>query len=239
MACTDLRAGYSGNAVVRELSFELDAAEVLALLGPNGAGKTTTLLTLSGLIPALGGSIRHRGITITRLPPAKISRRGVVLVPDDRALFTTLTVADNLSLARRRGGPSIAEVIGYFPQLEDKRQRVAGLLSGGEQQMLAIGRALMQRPDVLMIDELSLGLAPILVQRILAALRQIVDETGTPVILVEQHVRLALGAADRALVLVHGQVALSAPAAELLAEPDLLERAYLSGADLPARPGTR
>jgi branched-chain amino acid transport system ATP-binding protein len=229
LRCEGLDAGYGDTSVVRGFDFELEAGEVVALLGPNGAGKTTILLSLAGLLPSLGGSTWCRGHDVTTLGAAKVSRRGLVLVPDDRSLFTTLTVRENLSLARRRDGPSEGDVLAYFPQLRDRLRVPAGALSGGEQQMLAIGRALMQRPQVLLIDELSMGLAPIVVERLLPVLRQVATDTGAGVLFVEQHVGLALGTADRAVVLVHGRTVLTDSAASLLADPARLEQAYLSG----------
>jgi branched-chain amino acid transport system ATP-binding protein len=165
---------------------------------------------------------------VTGSSAAVRSRKGLVLVPDDRALFTTLTVRENLALAGRRGGPSEADVLDFFPGLRERLKVAAGMLSGGEQQMLAIGRALMQRPDVLLIDELSMGLAPMTVQRLMPVVARVARDTGACVVLVEQHVPLALGVADRALVLVHGRTAVTDTARNLLADPARLENAYLS-----------
>jgi branched-chain amino acid transport system ATP-binding protein len=231
LSCEKLSAGYGGKAVVRDLDLTIEPGEVLALLGPNGAGKTTLLLTIAGLLPAVGGSVRHRDVETTRLGAAKTARRGVVLVPDDRSLFTTLTVRENLALARRKGSLTEADITAYFPQLESRLRTRAGSLSGGEQQMLAVGRALMQQADVLLIDELSMGLAPMTVQRLLPVVRTVAQEIGTAVILVEQHVHLALQTADRACVLVHGRIALEDTAARLIADQARLEQAYFGTPD--------
>jgi branched-chain amino acid transport system ATP-binding protein len=229
---TDLDAGYSqGRPCVRRLNLSVGTGEVLSLLGPNGAGKTTTLLTLAGLIPRLGGEVSIDGELMKPGNPRTASRAGLVLVPDDRALFTTLTVEENLRLATRRNGASLDTVLDYFPALRDRIRINAGLLSGGEQQMLAVGRALIQQPKVLLIDELSMGLAPVVVETLLPVIRRVADETGTAVILVEQHVRLALEIADTTVVLAHGDEVLSGAAAELLADPDRIERAYLGTAE--------
>ncbi|MER6791229.1 ABC transporter ATP-binding protein [Amycolatopsis mediterranei] len=223
-----MAAGYTkGYPVVRAFDLEVAAGEVVALLGPNGAGKTTVLLTLAGLLPALDGTVVLCG---QRVPPGRAraaARNGVVLVPDDRALFTQLTVRDNLTLARRRRAGAVDEVLDFFPALGKRLKVAAGMLSGGEQQMLALGRALIQHPRVLLIDELSMGLAPAIVEDLLPSVRRVADDTGAAVVLVEQHVRLALEVTDRAVILVHGQTVLDGPAARFAADPGLLERAYL------------
>jgi branched-chain amino acid transport system ATP-binding protein len=159
-----------------------------------------------------------------------------VLVPDDRSLFKTLTTRENLVLGRRKAGPTLDDVLGYFPELAKRLNLAAGMLSGGEQQMLALGRALIQAPKILLIDELSMGLAPLIVEHLLPLVRRVATETGTAVVLVEQHVRLALETADRAIVLVHGDTSLRATAAELLADTSRLERAYLG--DTPTTSAT-
>ncbi|WP_067650759.1 ABC transporter ATP-binding protein [Nocardia harenae] len=232
LECAGLDAGYSnGRPCVRGLDLTLAAGEVLCLLGPNGAGKTTVLNTLAGLLPRLGGTVRIAGAEIGSGRARKASRAGLVLVPDDRALFTGLTVTQNLELARKRSGPAVADIVEYFPRLGERLGVRAGMLSGGEQQMLAIGRALMQKPTVLLIDELSMGLAPVIVEALLPVIRRVADDRGTAVILVEQHVRLALATADTAVVLAHGQQVLHGPAAELAADPQRIERAYLGAAE--------
>jgi branched-chain amino acid transport system ATP-binding protein len=218
-----LQAGYTA-AVVRDVDLSLSPGEITVLLGANGAGKTTLLLTLSGLLPRLGGEVEVDGIQLARVNARSVSRAGVLLVPDDRALFPTLTVHEHLLLADKRGAD---EAITWFPALARRLRVVAGALSGGEQQMLTLARALLQRPKVLMVDELSLGLAPMVVEDLLATLQRLTDETNAAVLLVEQHVRLALGAADQAIVLAHGEVVLQGPAAELSADSERLEAAYL------------
>jgi branched-chain amino acid transport system ATP-binding protein len=223
-----LDAGYNKHPVVRGLDMAVASGEVVAFLGPNGAGKTTTLLTLAGLVPGIAGEITVAGENVRSGQASAASKAGVVLVPDDRALFTTLTVTENLRLAGRKDSrTAVDEVFDLFPGLANRAKLAAGQLSGGEQQMLAIGRAMMQDPKVLLIDELSMGLAPIIVQSLLPIVRRIADETGAAVILVEQHVQKALTIADSVLVLVHGKVAMRATPAEVQADPGRLERVYL------------
>lgn len=230
----DLAAGYEGVSVVRNLSLHVDAGEVVALLGPNGAGKTTTLLTISGLLPPIAGRLDVLGDGPAEpRRPQELARRGVALVPDHRALFTSLTVRENLCLAwGSRGRQSLDAVLDYFPELERLADRQVGLLSGGEQQMVALGRAISSRPQLLMIDEMSLGLAPIIVHRLLPVVRRIADESGCGVLLVEQHVQQALAVADRAYVLNHGDLVIDGDAKSLLADAHLLESSYLGGAVL-------
>jgi branched-chain amino acid transport system ATP-binding protein len=224
-----LVAGYDGVAVVHGVDIEVGEGEVVALLGPNGAGKTTTLLTISGLLAPIEGAVRVFGHEAGTLAVHEIAREGVAHVPEDRALFSQLTVAENLRLGRRRGGAPIDSVLEYFPALEPLMGREAGLLSGGEQQMLAVGRALIGEPRLLLVDEMSLGLAPVIVQRLLPILPRIARERGTSVLFVEQHVHLALRHADRAYVLNRGEVTMSGPTAELLSRRDLLEVSYIGG----------
>ena len=227
LECRDLTAGYSGVPVVRGLDLTVEAGEVVALLGPNGAGKTTTLLTLAGVIPLISGEADVLGEGVPGGRPHKVARRGAVLVPDDRALFFDLTARENLRLGAGGSGDAVDLVLEYFPSLKPRMSTRAGLLSGGEQQMLAVGRALSGRPKVLMIDEMSLGLAQVIVKRMFPVVRRIADEIGAGVLVVEQHIDLALQAADRAYVLNHGEVAMTGSAAELLADRHLLQASYL------------
>ncbi len=222
-----LHAGYDGVAVVRDLDLHVEAGEVVALLGPNGAGKTTTLLTISGLLGAIAGTIDVLGAPPSTARPQSVARRGVAHVPEDRALFPSLTVRENLRMGATGRGDGIERVLGYFPALEPLMDRRAGLLSGGEQQMLAVGRAMAGAPKLLLVDEMSLGLAPIIVQQLLPVLRTIASDTGAGVLVVEQHVHLALTVADRAYVLSHGSLVAQGDAAQLAARPEMLAASYL------------
>ena len=228
LTCNGLDAGYvPGRPVLRNVDISLEGGKVLALLGPNGAGKTTLLLTIAGLQPPLAGHIGLGGAPVRPGSPRAAVKAGLVLVPDDRSLFKGLTVAENLKLASRRGGTTIEMIFDYFPDLKRRGKVAAGNLSGGEQQMLAIGRALMQDPKVLLVDELSMGLAPVIVESLLPVIRRVVDETGAACVMVEQHVMLALEIADTAMVLAHGDIALRGDAKELAADDARIERAYL------------
>ena len=230
----DLSTGYNGVPVVRNLNLTVNEGEIVALLGPNGAGKTTTLLTTSALNPILSGDIRVLGRSVKGRRPHLIAREGLAHVPEDRSLFFQLTVQENLRLGASRGAADIDQALAYFPALERLMDRRAGLLSGGEQQMLAMARALTVKPKMLMVDEMSLGLAPIIVERLLPVLRRIADETGAGVLLVEQHVHLALEVADRAYVMSHGTLTMEGDAAHLAANRHLLESSYLGGSELEA-----
>ncbi|HEX3714741.1 MAG TPA: ABC transporter ATP-binding protein [Trebonia sp.] len=229
LTCSGLDAGYvAGRPVLRNVDISLEKGTVLALLGPNGAGKTTLLLTIAGLQPPLAGHVGLGGAPVRPGSPRAAVKAGLVLVPDDRSLFKGLTVTENLRLAARRGGTTTVETIfDYFPDLKRRVKVAAGNLSGGEQQMLAIGRALMQDPKVLLVDELSMGLAPVIVESLLPVIRRVCDETGAACVMVEQHVMLALEIADTAIVLAHGDIALRGDAKELAADEARIERAYL------------
>ncbi|MCA1692364.1 MAG: ATP-binding cassette domain-containing protein [Acidimicrobiales bacterium] len=227
-----LTAGYGAAPALFGVDLEVREGEVVALLGPNGAGKTTTLRAASGLIPISGGAVTFLGSPV-RGHPARLARAGLAHAPQGRAVLGSLTVRENLRLAARgrsrsKGAPVEAAVAG-FPALSALLDRRAGDLSGGEQQILALARALAAQPRVLMVDELSLGLAPRAAAGALAAVRQAAD-AGAGVLLVEQHPRLALGIADRALVMARGRVVFSGTAAELAGRPEVLEAAYLGGA---------
>jgi branched-chain amino acid transport system ATP-binding protein len=231
LSVAGLSAGYGDIEVVRQVSFEVAAGEIVALIGANGAGKTTTLRAISGLIRPRAGAIRLDGQRIDGLRPHEIVARGVSHVPEGRKIFPSLSVGENLDLgsylpaARARRAERLDRVLALFPILAERRRQSAGTLSGGEQQMLAIGRALMGGPRVLMLDEPSLGLAPLVVDRIFAVI-QAVHGQGIPVLLVEQNVQRSLEIAHRAHVLEQGTVALSGPGRDLMAREEV-RRAYL------------
>jgi branched-chain amino acid transport system ATP-binding protein len=222
-----LDAGYFGSPVVRGVSLHVAPGEVVALLGPNGAGKTTTLETIAGLHEPMAGTITMHGESIVGRQTHLLAREGLALVPEGRALFFGLTVREHLRLARSKDGVGQQELLEMLPELEKCLERKAGLLSGGEQQMLAVGRALISRPRVLLVDEMSLGLAPVIVERLLPILRRVATELGTAVLFVEQHVALALEIADRAYVLTHGRIVLEGPAEQLQADRKLVTASYL------------
>jgi branched-chain amino acid transport system ATP-binding protein len=225
-----LEVNYGHIEAVRGVDMSLQAGGITALVGANGAGKSTTLLALSGLLPKAKGAVFFEGENITRLAPNQIVARGIVQVPEGRAILTTMTVRENLELgAYRRGrvdtGADLDYVFNLFPRLKERLDGIAGNLSGGEQQMLAIGRALMAKPRLLLLDEPSMGLAPIVVQEIFRALRAI-NADGLTLFLVEQNVRQALKIAQHGYVLENGALALSGTGRELLGHPRVLE-AYL------------
>lgn len=225
IAARDLRAGHAGVEVVHGVDLDVTAGEVSLLLGPNGAGKTTTLLTLTGVLPAMGGTVEVLGTRVRGGASRRLVARGLAFVPEDRGLFRQLSVGENLRLRARRSRSALDDAVDHFPALAPLMGRRAGLLSGGEQQMLALACALALRPKVLVVDEMTLGLAPIVVAEILPIVQQ-VAAGGVGVLLVEQHVHAALKVADRCTVLQQGRTIRSGPAAELLAAPDLLASGY-------------
>jgi len=222
-----LTAGYDEAAVIRGVSLDVGAGEVVALLGPNGAGKTTSLRAISGLVKPMEGRVLLDGDDLARVAPSARARRGIAHVPEGRGLFFGLTVAEHFRLSRRGETVDAELAYEYFPKLEELQGRRVGLLSGGEQQMLAVGRALARQPRVLLLDELSLGLAPVIVEWLLPVVRQFAQERDCAVLLVEQHVHLALEVADRGYVLTHGEIVLQADAAQLRADRHLLVASYL------------
>ena len=221
--CRQLRAGYGELAVVRDLDLRVDSGEVVALLGPNGAGKTTTLLTMAGELTPLGGEVLWKGTVVTSPMHSRCSN-GLGYLTEERSVIMSLTARENLRLA----DVSVDEATALFPQLANLLDRRAGLLSGGEQQMLSLARALCRRPEVLLADELSLGLAPLIVDHLLATVRQAADEHGVGVLLVEQHVRKALTVADRVYVMERGKIVMTGTADEARANLTEIEAAYLS-----------
>ena len=231
-----MSAGYNGLPVVREIDISVAAGEVVALLGSNGAGKTTILSAIAGLIKPIDGTISLAGVPIGGRPAFKLARDGVALVPEDRALFAELTTRENLRVAARRGESRSSEekILELLPELKKCLNRRAGLLSGGEQQMLAVGRALVGSPRVLIVDEMSLGLAPVVVERLLPVLRNVASELNAAVLVVEQHVSLAMDVASRAYVLAHGRIVLQGTSAELKNNEALITASYFGDADAAA-----
>jgi branched-chain amino acid transport system ATP-binding protein len=225
-----LRAGYGPIEVLRGVDLQVAAGEIVALLGSNGAGKSTLNNTVCGLARPFGGTIRFAGADITGAPPTRIVEAGLVQVPEGRRIFPNLSVRENLDLGSYRRGRAararnLARVLALFPRLEERLAQVAGTLSGGEQQMLAIGRALMGEPALLILDEPSLGLSPLLVEQMFALIARL-HADGLAILIVEQNVVQSLAIAQRAYVLENGVITLSGPAAELARDPEL-RRSYL------------
>jgi branched-chain amino acid transport system ATP-binding protein len=229
----DLHVHYGKIEAIKGISLQVDDGEIVTLIGANGAGKTTTLKTISGLARASGGHIHFDGEDITTLPGHRRVTRGLCQVPEGRGVFPGMTVQENLdmgSYARGRGGRAeLDRVFGLFPRLAERRRQAGGTLSGGEQQMLAIGRALMSEPKLLLLDEPSMGLAPLIVQQIFGILKEI-NGLGTTILLVEQNANQALALSDRAYVLETGSIVSEGPAADVLGDPTL--RAAYLGRDL-------
>ena len=227
-----LQVGYGDLQVVWDVSFEVPESSIVAIIGPNGAGKTTTLRAIMGLLPTLGGEITFAGRSLNGLRTHEIVEAGLVMIPEERATFAGLSVYENLELgafpkrARAQRDETIAQVFELFPRLAERRSQIAGTLSGGERQMLAIGKALMAHPALLVLDEPSLGLAPIIVEEIFRIISNI-REREVPVLLVEQHVELTLEVADHAYILEQGRVAGHGTGAELMADSRVRD-AYLS-----------
>ena len=229
---SDINVYYGAIHAIKGISFEVNPGEIVTLIGANGAGKSTTLQTVSGLLHSRTGSIEFLGENLSGVPAHKIVARGLAQVPEGRRIFLQMTVEENLEMGAytRSGGGIDADmerVYNYFPRLMERRRQIAGTLSGGEQQMLAMGRALMSRPKLLMLDEPSMGLAPILVEQIFEII-QTLHKAGTTILLVEQNAQAALSVADRGYVLETGRIVTSGTGAELLASPDI-KRAYLGG----------
>ena len=231
LSVSDLQVSYGGINAVKGISFDVAEGEMVALIGANGAGKSTTLKAICGLVPSAGGRVEFRGENITGTPSFQLVRQGLALVPEGRGIFSRLTVAENLAMGayarddKRAIAADLERIYGFFERLHERREQKAGTLSGGEQQMLAIGRAMMTRPRLLLLDEPSMGLAPMMVEKIFAVIRRIAAE-GVTLLLVEQNARLALQASQRGYVLDSGRIILGDQSAKLLNDPQVRE-AYL------------
>ena len=226
-----LFVSYKAIKALQDVSFNVEQGEIVALIGANGAGKTTILNTVSGIVPAISGKITFKGEDITGIPPHEIVKRGISQVPEGRRVFANMSVLENLEMGayirteKKQVAEEIDEVFQRFPRLFERKKQLAKTLSGGEQQMLAMGRALMSRPSLLLLDEPSMGLAPMLVQQIFDIIQEI-NASGTTIMLVEQNANMALSIANRAYVLETGEVVLSGDARELAANPEV-RKAYL------------
>ncbi|MBC8021820.1 MAG: ABC transporter ATP-binding protein [Burkholderiales bacterium] len=231
LSIEQLHVAYGGIRAVKGIDLAVNAGELVCLIGANGAGKTTTLRAITGLVRPAAGAVRYDGVDISRMKPHEIARRGLALVPEGRGVFAQLTIEENLAMgayARSDPGAVAADIeraFTLFPRLRERRKQTAGTLSGGEQQMLAIARALMMRPKLLLLDEPSMGLAPLMVEKIFDVIRAIASE-GVTLLLVEQNARLALEISQRAYVLEGGVVTLSGEGRTLLNDPRIRE-AYL------------
>ena len=229
----DLQVYYGVIQALKGISFHVEQGEVIALIGANGAGKTTTLQTLTGIIPAKAGSIMFGGKDLTKTPAHKIVEMGMAHVPEGRRVFAELSVYENLKLGaytrkdKKEIEETLARVYKSFPRLEERKNQLAGTLSGGEQQMLAMGRALMGKPKMLLMDEPSMGLAPILVKDIFSIIKEC-NKDGVTILLVEQNANMALSISDRAYVLETGSIVMSGDAKELMGNDDI-RKAYLGG----------
>ena len=229
LAVENLRSGYGATVVLEEVGFTLPERGSLAVLGRNGVGKTTLLASIMGHSTFHGGRITYRGKSIERMPVHERSRLGIGYVPQTRDIFPSLTVEENLAVAGRPGRWSLKRVYELFPRLAERRSHMGNQISGGEQQMLSMGRALMGDPALLLLDEPLEGLAPLIVVSLLDSIRYLIREEGLTVILVEQSARLALGVTEQALVLNRGRIVFSGASAELLADPDRLAALVVAG----------
>ena len=227
----DLKVNYGGIEAVKGISFDVPAGQIVTLIGANGAGKSSTLRTIAGLVKPSGGSIEFEGENITGLDPTSIVTKGITLVPEGRKIFPDLTVLENLKIGAYLRKDDLTDDLNWvydlFPRLKERSWQEGGTLSGGEQQMLAMGRALMSKPKLLMLDEPSMGLAPILVEQIFDIIKNL-HKAGTTILLVEQNAQAALSVADRGYVLETGKIVTTGTGAELLASP-AIKKAYLGG----------